>query len=587
MNPSEFYSSRSELSENQIQLALRKVRRYAFLRLAVFVVASFTVYALWGNVVAVGISFVVFTALFLSIVHFSVDAKLALEKARAQKKINIDELNALQGDCSAFDPGVGFQDGTHPFSNDLDLFAPKGVFRFLNRTTTLSGKKALADLLLNGSKDPQKVNEIIDFLSQQIEWTQGFRVSGALASREEGAKLALSQFGAQEVQNPRWVGWMVYGVPLLTIPSLVAYNLDLISSLTFTAIVLISMFPTGRLLKSTNTWATELGKYESRVRMMVEQIEAVQQLKAENTAFVRLKSDLKAEEARNALEKLLKINKQLELRMNILVSIPLNIFTAWDARQRVALKRWMDQYGAEIPNWEEALTQIEVYISGATIRYNAEQTVFAVFSEEEEIEVEAMMHPLLLKSKAVSNDVNLGVENQFMILTGPNMAGKSTYLRALGLLFVFANAGFPVFAKKVNIPHLKLYSSMRTSDDLANESSYFHAELMRLKFIVDALEREQKIFILLDEILKGTNSRDKEQGSKQFLKKLQKMGARGIIATHDLALCELATENEVFLNGCFDSTITGNELFFDYKWRSGICQNMNASFLLKKMNLVD
>lgn len=587
MTPSDFYSSRIEISENQIQAAFQKVRRFTFLRLIVFVVAATFLYKSWGNIPWFSVSFSVFTILFLWIVNLSVNAKLALEKARELKKINEDEQKALSGDWSAFDSGVEFQDGKHPFSNDLDLFASKGVFGFVNRTTTQRGKKALADLLLNGSSDPKKVNEAINFLSQHMEWTQGFRVSGAIKSREEGAKLVLNQLFKSDFHNPAWTLWLIYFVPLISIPCLIAFNLNLVSSVAFTAVVLLSMFPTGRLLKSTNLWALELAKYESRIQMMLEQIEAIQALKAERGAFENLKSDLNGDEAINALVQLLKIHKRFELRMNILISVPFNIFLAWDLRQRIAMKRWINQYSDKIESWECALTQLEVYISGATIYFNADSTIFAEFTEEDELHVLEMRHPLLIKSKAISNDVTMREKNQFMILTGPNMAGKSTYLRALGLLFVFANAGFPVFATNVKIPRLKLYSSMRTSDDLASESSYFHAELMRLKFIVDALERDQKIFILLDEILKGTNSKDKEEGSKRFLKKLQKMGARGIIATHDLSLCELANEQAEFSNGCFDSTIIGDELFFDYKWREGICQNMNASFLLKKMNLVD
>jgi DNA mismatch repair ATPase MutS len=167
------------------------------------------------------------------------------------------------------------------------------------------------------------------------------------------------------------------------------------------------------------------------------------------------------------------------------------------------------------------------------------------------------------------------------------MAGKSTYLRGLGLTFVFSNAGFPVIAKSCKIPNLKLFSSMRTSDDLTVESSYFHAELVRLRFIMDAIERGEKIFIILDEILKGTNSKDKEIGSARFLQKLKRLNSKGIIATHDLSLCELATNDATFKNMCFDSIIEGDNLSFNYKINEGVCKNMNASFLLKQMKLVD
>ena len=167
------------------------------------------------------------------------------------------------------------------------------------------------------------------------------------------------------------------------------------------------------------------------------------------------------------------------------------------------------------------------------------------------------------------------------------MAGKSTYLRSIGLAFVFANAGFPILAKSCKLPLLKLFSSMRTSDDLTVESSYFHAELIRLRFIMDAIERGEKVFIILDEILKGTNSKDKEIGSAKFLQKLKRLNSKGIIATHDLSLCELSVEDTSFRNMYFDSTIEGENLSFDYKINDGICKNMNASFLLKQMRLVD
>ena len=127
---------------------------------------------------------------------------------------------------------------------------------------------------------------------------------------------------------------------------------------------------------------------------------------------------------------------------------------------------------------------------------------------------------------------------------------------------------------------------MRTADDLSNESSYFHAELIRLRFIVDAIDRGESIFIILDEILKGTNSKDKEQGSAKFLEKLVVLNARGIIATHDLKLTELSTSNKALVNSYFDTTIEGEDITFDYKIREGVAKNMNASFLLRKMGLI-
>jgi len=277
----------------------------------------------------------------------------------------------------------------------------------------------------------------------------------------------------------------------------------------------------------------------------------------------------------------------MDYRMNILVGVLLNFFLAWDLRVCYQWQQWYLDHAKNLRKWEAELTQLEVWISGATFSNNFPNNCFAGFNEENSVQIRSLAHPFVPMAKQVCNDVIMLRDEHFLIITGPNMAGKSTYLRSLGLTFILAQAGFPVMASTCSIPRLKLYSSMRTSDDLTVESSYFHAELTRLRFIMDAIERGEQVFIILDEILKGTNSKDKEIGSAKFLQKLVRLNAKGVIATHDLSLCELAANDRSFHNIYFDSTIEGQELSFDYRIREGICKNMNASFLLKKMQLVD
>jgi DNA mismatch repair ATPase MutS len=288
-----------------------------------------------------------------------------------------------------------------------------------------------------------------------------------------------------------------------------------------------------------------------------------------------------------SLKQLAKIQNRMDFRMNLLVGTVLNFYLAWDYHVIHQWNHWKNENQSNLGQWERQLAQLEVWISGAVYRFNFPETCFAQFSENEGIKITGLGHPFVHSPKRISNNVEMTEDNHFLIITGPNMAGKSTYLRSLGLAFICANAGFPILAKRSVMPRMSLYSSMRTTDDLTVESSYFHAELTRLRFIMDAIERGEKVFIILDEILKGTNSKDKEIGSAKFLEKLKSMNAKGVIATHDLSLCNLAENNLAYKNWYFDSTIKDNELSFDYKIRSGVCQNMNASFLLKKMNLVD
>jgi len=589
MQAETFYKQQLQIAESLIQTSIKKVRLFTFLRLFVFAIFGSALYLFWGNTFIFSLVLIIGITAFLVMVSLSVDAKLALEKAKELKRINEAEILALHGDWSSFDAGKEFQGGMHPFSNDLDLFATKGVFGFLNRTVSMQGKNALASLLLNGIKNPKYNNQIIEALSKEISWTQKFRISGSINSREKGVNQSFKNWFDQKIDNPKWMKWMIFVIPSFSIPALILYNFDLISSMVFGISISVSMSITGRLVKSTNVIAESVSKYATKAAVMLDQIQALNELKIENESLQAIKNEFEKGElnAVLGLRKFLNINKQLDLRMNILISIPLNIFFAWDLIQRNSLEKWKAKYQNAFLEWEEILVKLEVYISGATIKFNAPNATFADFSNDMSIQISGLIHPLLNSAKAISNEVEMNEINQFIILTGPNMAGKSTFLRSLGLTFVFANAGFPVFADSAKIPKVELYSSMRTSDDLSNESSYFHAELTRLKFIMDALNQNQAVFILLDEILKGTNSKDKEEGSKKFLKKLKSKGAKGIIATHDLSLCELSIENKVFTNACFDSTIEGENLFFDYRMKSGICQNMNASFLLKRMQLVD
>ncbi|HBU46187.1 MAG TPA: hypothetical protein DEB36_10550, partial [Porphyromonadaceae bacterium] len=198
-------------------------------------------------------------------------------------------------------------------------------------------------------------------------------------------------------------------------------------------------------------------------------------------------------------------------------------------------------------------------------------------------------HPLLPRRKCVKNDINVFRKPFFMIVTGANMAGKSTYLRTVGVNYVLAGAGLPVCAESMSYRPGQLLTNLRTADSLVNNESYFFAELKRLKMIIERLESgEHDLFIILDEILKGTNSHDKQKGSSQLMKRLVKLGGNGIIATHDLTLGELENEYpQEIANFHFDAKIENDLLSFDYKLQQGIARTMNASFLMKSMGITE
>jgi hypothetical protein len=583
MSPNEFYTNQLNTLNFSKKETVKKNNLLTFIRLVFFVVCSLALYFSFGQILVFSLFLVIFIVGFLFLVTISNNTKLKLEKLSKQIDIIEEEQNSLLSKRTNFDNGEEYINTTHPYSNDLDLFAPTGVFSFFNRTTSKLGKDYLAQTLLFGSNEPEKISEDIRFLSQNIAWTQNYRTTASISSREKSFNQQVKNFANYQFVNPKWLKIAVFLTPIVAFVTLFSNIFGLISTFTTSYLFIACIIPTALILKETNVWFNTISAYDTKFKIIQEQLELIEELNYE-----KFKTQFHIQQQKELISNFLKIINRFEIRLNMLLSIPFNLFFAWDIRQRLALEKWAKQQ-IELEQIEQFLAEIEVLISAATVYYHyQEETTFSTFfNEETKIELDALNHPLISKSKCISNDFSLIKLENFIILTGPNMAGKSTYLRSVGLAIVFANAGFPIFAKKVTLPKLALFSSMRTADDLSENSSYFYAELSRLKMIKDAILQEKQVFILLDEILKGTNSKDKEEGSRKFLMKINHLGARGIIATHDLSLCEISNEHPAFSNFYFDSTISNNELSFDYKVKKGICQNMNASFLLKKMELID
>ena len=202
------------------------------------------------------------------------------------------------------------------------------------------------------------------------------------------------------------------------------------------------------------------------------------------------------------------------------------------------------------------------------------------------IEGKEIGHPLITKNKRVNNYIEIKHDGELMLVTGSNMAGKSTYLRSVGVNVILAMAGAPVCAKYFKVSHVQVISSMRITDNLAESTSTFYAELKKLKTIIEKVNAGEKVFILLDEILRGTNSLDRHTGSVALIKQLIKHHAAAIIATHDLELAKIKDEfPENIINYHFDVQVSNDELYFDYNLKPGVCNSLNASILMKKIGI--
>jgi hypothetical protein len=285
---------------------------------------------------------------------------------------------------------------------------------------------------------------------------------------------------------------------------------------------------------------------------------------------------------------LAKLLNWLDSNLNLLVSILLNGLFMFNLHILFGIERWKNRNAGQIEKWFQAMASIDAFASLGNFSFNNPGFIFpepveGTFS----FTASDFGHPLIEPGKCVTNNIQIGGWNQFCIITGANMSGKSTFLRTLGTNLVLAMAGAPVYASRMQFSPIQIHSSIRTSDSLAKKESYFYAELKRLKEIITGLQAGEVKLILIDEVLKGTNSRDKQSGSIALIRQLLKYKSVGMFATHDLILGELQQEYpENVQNLCFEINIEGEEMVIDYKIRPGVCKNLNATFLMRQMGII-
>ena len=588
--PFDFYSKYQLELESESTQKSRVLLFLGFARLIVFFSFLLIAYFVKDSFFHLLIFSVILIPLFFFLVAKYVGVKLKLKRCAILIDLITKEKACFKGDFTGFSNGIEFKSDKHRFSNDLDFFVPNGIFSFLNRTASIRGQILLANSLLDGINNTHEMNRAIDFFSSHMKWCLEYRFIGELNKSDSKEKETLKFSKIDGLSIPAFYNWFSFLVPMLMLSGAVACYFNIFPLQIYVLGGIILSVPTLFIFKKINYFTSSLPKYENFVRVQLKRIRLLKEFKGKSVFIEEFTSPFNEgnQDAEKAFNELENIIKRMNARLNLIVAFFFNFLGAYDLRTLVLLSRWKSKYVSNIELWEQLLTQVEVFISGATVKFNYPNTIFATINDEEEnIKVSGISHPLIQHKKNKANNFSLNGDQQFYILTGPNMAGKSTFLRSLGISIVFAQAGFPVFAEEYNAPTLRLLTSMRSSDDINSESSYFFSELSRLRFLVDEIELGVNGFVLLDEILKGTNSKDKQEGSELFLKKIKRLRAKGVIATHDLSMCALESRDVGFANYCFDSLIVNDELFFDYTLSKGICQNMNASFLLRKMNLVD
>ncbi len=592
MPPRDVYSSREAEFSTSAERLKKLSDHLSIARLAVFVGALI----LFALLLSVSIT-ASLTALLVALILFAwlVIRYETTEKNRKRflhlAEINSLEIKCIDGDFSAYKAGEEQIERDHPYSYDLDIFGKASLFQYICRTTSRPASDLLAEYLKQSASREEilRRQEAVGELQPLTGWRQELITLGYLNAGAGNDPAPLMQWLRSDdifIKTNR-EKIIIVGLSLLALASVILVIAGLPAAI-FTPVFIINFVYYFTRIKKISKLQEQVSRSSDLLRSYSEIIRLIENENFTAAKLVDLQGSFKdTNPASYRIRQLSKLVARLDSRLNVLVSFPLNLLFFTDIHFCMALERWKREHALRIPGWFAAMAEFEVLASLGNMTFNNPGWVFPTVTDDYFVfRAETMGHPLIPADRRISNDFSVEGPGKAIVITGSNMSGKSTFLRTCGINAVLAFAGAPVCASAFIVSRVRLHSSMRISDSLEENISSFYAELRRLRAIISEAESDPKALLLLDEILRGTNSDDRYTGSVALIRQLTGYGSAAMIATHDLRLAGLEKElPDAIENYHFDVKVSGEELFFDYILTPGVCSSFNASLLMKKMGI--
>jgi hypothetical protein len=534
----------------------RRKKALAFTRLTTVLGGAGFVWYFWPAAGLVFSGIVLFSIIFIILVFVDADKSTAINHRKRLIRINQHELDAMQQNLHMYEDGQIFADPSHAYASDLDLFGPSSLYQYVSRCHAEQSKKLLSDYL----KESLPVSIIYE------------------------------SFDAPPVGflHPFWK-WFQNIYPIIPLSVTSFYVTGKLSDQVF--LIFLSVFYIISVLISRKSGPAlgMLSEVEPEIEGIHKQFILIETEKFKSGYLQSLQQRLKPPDYKStsaAIGEFVGILKRIDWRSNLLVNLILQIFFAWDLRLVLSLNEWKIKNKNQFKDWFSVIAEVEVAISLASLVHNEPEWCFPeVDGKYFHFTAEQIGHPLLPITTRVPSDFSMEGIGKIALITGSNMAGKSTFLRSLGTNTVLALMGAPVCARQMSLSEVKLMSSMRVADNLAENTSTFYAELKKIQYIIESVNKKEKVFILLDEVLRGTNSNDRHKGSKALVRQLLQNGAVAVMATHDTELAHSESMNPSVSNYHFEGKIQDEELYFDYKIKPGISESLNATTLMKKIGI--
>jgi len=594
----EFYQANSKKAKTKIKELTLRINRLALLRLAVILIGAFALFQVIQTqqiVLTLGV-FILIIILFSWLVYLQSKVNKVKVHFENYLKVNENELQVYHHRSeNIYSSGSEYINDRHLYSSDLDIFGELSLYQMVNRTATQGGNKKLAEWLdAPASKvaieDRQAfVRELVNDFDfwQQIQSRLIFNIEKAI-----DYKTQLEQFFSRPisvVQNRALQSYVKIAYYLFVVLFIGSF----FSSKILAALIVVGLFNLflslfyARKVTLVISKVERVGRAMSSFSGVFEMIEKRQWRSRMATDALEKVESRSKEPISSSIKNLSGILNRLDARLNMFVGALLNITQLWDLKHIAALEKWRQTESGGIPEAFDFLSEFESIGSLATLSFNNPHWAFPTVKDDgmHVIHVRGIAHPFINDEDVVAN--NYSLEDHFLaLITGSNMAGKSTFLRTLGINAVLAFAGAPVKAKSMDISVMQIVTYMRIRDSVNESTSTFKAELNRIKQVLEEVEQQRNVLFLLDELLRGTNSVDKYLGSKAIIEKLISYKGVGMVATHDLKLAELAETYPGYVrNFHFDIQVVGEEMLFDYLLKEGACTIFNASMLLKKIGI--
>lgn len=622
--PEKKYNKRVDVYSVKLDLYTQKSSTLGNYKLLVFFIgiALAIVLYIFNQFIFMSAQIILFLAAFIYLTVVQNGIIKRKNYSYAMHQINKMCLKRINGEWAQFsDIGEEFENQEHNYTYDLDIFGKNSLFQMINMTSTYSGRHKLAELFLNPLENKAEIierQEAISELSRKLMFRQrmlsnalisnknltlieedeknsGSHASSGYSNKKKSKTLLNTMNKLEEIyawakqENKRYssTGFklLITGLPVLTLLFLLLSIFGVVSPYLPIIGFAIQFLMLAYRANFRNRNFEIVEKYTNTLKVYSGIIKQFESEKFQSNYINELKKVLKGKSEVPAWKQIEKLSKLWELianRYNLFHAI-INIATLWDFHCLVRLEKWKINSGKFVQKWFDVIGEVEALSSMSILKHDNPEFIMPQIAEDLKtgITAEQLGHPLLRRGRKC-NDISFDSNQPILLITGSNMSGKSTFLRTVGISLLLASLGMPVCAKFFKCPILKIYACMRTSDNLGQNVSSFYAELLRVKMVVEAVDRNERVFFLLDEIFKGTNSADRHMGAKMLIKQLDKRAAWGMVSTHDLELADLEKESNGHIrNYHFKEYYKDNKIYFDYLLRKGVSDTRNAIFLMR------